>query len=157
MNTVEEMLFGRYRQEELNDIFPFLSVEEMGLLFVYLELREWQAGEIVLKKGDPADFMGFLVVGKLAVKMEAIFPGRFILVAVLERGSMLGELSVVEGGNRYATVVATENSHLLILSRKNMELMLGQAPALGLKIFQRIISVLGHRLGEASGRLARLL
>ena len=129
----------------------------MGLLFAYLELREWQAGEIVLKKGEPADFMGFLVVGKLAVKMEAIFPGRFILVAVLERGSMLGELSVVEGGGRYATVVATENSHLLIISRKNMELMLGQAPALGLKIFQRIISVLGHRLGEASGRLARLL
>jgi len=157
MNTVEEMLFGRYRQEELNDIFSFLSEEEMGLLFAYLELREWQAGEIVLKKGEPADFMGFLVVGKLAVKMEAIFPGRFILVAVLERGSMLGELSVVEGGGRYATVVATENSHLLIISRKNMELMLGQAPALGLKIFQRIISVLGHRLGEASGRLARLL
>jgi len=157
MNTVEEMLFGRYRQEELNDIFSFLSEEEMGLLFAYLELREWQAGEIVLKKGEPADFMGFLVVGKLAVKMEAIFPGRFILVAVLERGSMLGELSVVEGGGRYATVVATEKSQLLTISRENMELMLRQSPALGFKFFRRIIHVLGHRLGKASDRLARLL
>lgn len=157
MNNVEGMLFERYRPEELNDIFSFLSAEEMGALFAYLEFREWQPGEIVAKSGDPGDFMGFLVEGKLAVKMEAIFPGKFILVAVLARGSLVGEVSVVESGCRHATVFATENSHLLILSRKNLELMLEQAPALGLKIFRRIICVLGHRLGEASGRLARLL
>lgn len=157
MNNVEGKLSGRYRPEELTDIFSFLSAEEMGLLFAYLEFREWQQGEIVLKSGDPGDFMGFMIEGKLAVKMEAIFPGKFILVAMLERGSLVGEVSVVEGGCRHASVVATENSHLLILSRKNLELMLEQAPTLGLKIFRRIIYVLGHRLGEASGRLARLL
>ncbi|MBU4119064.1 MAG: cyclic nucleotide-binding domain-containing protein [Proteobacteria bacterium] len=110
-----------------------------------------------MKNGDPGDFMGFLVEGKLAVKMEAIFPDKFILVAVLERGSMVGEVSVVEEGYRHATVVAMEKSHLLILSRENMELMLKQAPSLGLKIFRRIIHVLGHRLGKASDRLSRLL
>lgn len=157
MGTVEGMLFGRYRPEELNDIFSFLSAEEMGEFFAYLEFREWQPGKVVMKSGDPGDLMGFLVEGKLAVKMEGIFPGKFILVAVLERGSLVGEISVVEGGHRHATVVATEKSHLLILSRENMELMLGQAPALGLKFFRRIIHVLGHRLGKASDRLSRLL
>ena len=157
MNNVEGMLLGRYRPEELHDIFSFLSAEEMGVLFAYLEFREWQQGEIVLKSGDPGDFMGFLVEGKLAVKMEAIFPGKFILVAVLERGSMVGEISVVKGGQRHATVVATEKSQLLTISRENMELMLRQSPALGFKFFRRIIHVLGHRLGKASDRLARLL
>lgn len=153
----EGKLFGRYRPEELNDIFSFLSCEEMGELFPYLEFREWRPAEIVMKSGDLADFMGFLVEGKLAVKMEAIFPGKFILVAVLERGSLIGEISVVEAGRRHATVVATEKSHLLILSRENMELMLNQAPALGLKLLRQIIHVLGHRLGKASDRLSRLL
>lgn len=157
MGTVEEMLFGRYRPEELNDIFSFLTAEEMGELFAYLELREWQSAEVVMKSGEPGDFMGFLVEGKLAVKMEAIFPGKFILVAVLERGSMVGETSVVEGGQRHATVVATEKSQLLTLSRENMELMLRQSPSLGLKFFRRIIHVLGHRLGKASDRLSKLL
>lgn len=153
----EGKLFGRYRPEELNDIFSFLSCEEMGELFPYLEFREWRPAEIVMKSGDLADFMGFLVEGKLAVKMEAIFPGKFILVAVLERGSLIGEISVVEAGRRHATVVATETSHLLILSRENMELMLNQAPVLGLKLLRQIIHVLGHRLGKASDRLSRLL
>ena len=129
----------------------------MGELFPYLEFREWRPAEIVMKSGDLADFMGFLVEGKLAVKMEAIFPGKFILVAVLERGSLIGEISVVEAGRRHATVVATEESHLLILSRENMELMLNQAPVLGLKLLRQIIHVLGHRLGKASDRLSRLL
>jgi CRP-like cAMP-binding protein len=157
MGTVEGMLFGKYRPDELKDIFSFLTAEEMGELFVYLEFREWQSAEVVMKGGDRGDFMGFLVDGKLAVKMDAIFPDKFILVAVLERGSMVGESSIVEGGQRHATVVATEKSQMLTLSRENMELMLRQSPVLGLKFFRRIIHVLGHRLGKASDRLARLL
>lgn len=157
MVITEEMLFGRYRPEELTDIFSFLSAEEMGKLFPYLELRVWQPAEVVMQSGGPGDFMGFLVQGKLAVKMEAIFPGKFILVAVLERGSLVGETSVVEEGRRHATVVATEQSHLLVLSRENMERMLLEAPSLGLKLLRRIIHVLGHRLGKASDRLSKLL
>ena len=157
MGTAEEMLFGRYHPGELNDIFSFLTNEEMGELFAHLELREWQPAENVMKSGDPGDFMGFLVEGKLAVKMVAIFPGKFILVALLERGGLVGEISVVEGGLRHATVVATEKSRLLILSREKMELMLRQSPVLGLKVFRHIIHVLGHRLSKASDRLARLL
>ncbi len=157
MGTSAGLLFGRYESDELNDIFSFLSAEEMGMLFSYLEFREWQSSEIVMKIGDPGDFMGFLVKGKLAIKMEGIFPGKPILVAVFERGSLVGEIAVVAGGQRHATVVATEKSQLLILSRENMELLLRQAPALGLKFFRRIIHVLGHRLGKASDRLARLL
>ena len=157
MGTAEEMLFGKYRPEELHDIFSFLSAEEIAELFAYLEWKEWQSGETVMTRGEPADFMGFLVDGKLAVKMDATFPGKFILVAVLERGSLVGEIFVVEGESRQATVVATEKSHLLILSRERMELMLRQAPALGVKLLRRIIHVLGHRLGKASDRLSRLL
>jgi len=157
MDTVEGMLFGRYRPEELRDIFSFLTAEEMGELFTYLAFREWQSAEVVMKSGDPGDFMGFLVEGKLAVKMETIFPGKFILVAVLERGSMVGEISAVEGGQRHATVVATEKSQLLTLSCENLGLMLRQSPALGLKLLRRIIHVLGHRLGKASDRLSKLL
>lgn len=157
MSTVDDTLLGGYRPEELRDVFSFLTTDEMGELIPYLEFREWQPSEVVMKNGDPGDFMGFLIEGKLAVKMEAIFPDKYILVAVLERGSMVGEVSVVEEGERHATVVAMEKSRLLILSRENMELMLRQAPSLGLKLFRRIIHVLGHRLGKASDRLSRLL
>lgn len=157
MATDKGLLWGRYRPEELIDIFSFLSTQEMEELFPYLDLREWQSGEIVLKSGDPGDFMGFLLEGKLAVRLEGMFPDKFILVAVLEPGSLVGEISAVVGGRRHATVVASEGSRMLVLTQKNMELMLQQAPTLGLKLFRRIIHVLGHRLYKASDRLSKLL
>ncbi len=157
MITPEAVFFDRYRPEDLSDIFSFLSAEEMGELLPYLELREWHPEESVIKSGDSADFMGFLVEGSLAVKMEGIFPDKFILLALLERGSLVGEISVVAGGHRQATVVAMEKSSLLILTQENLELLLSRTPALGLKIFRRIIQVLGQRLGKASDRLSRLL
>lgn len=157
MDTVEGALLAGDRAGELDDIFSFLSSQEREELFPFLEFREWLPSEVVMKTGDPADFMGFLVEGKLAVKMEAIFPDRFILVAVLERGSLVGEIAVVEAGQRHADVVALEKSQLLILSREKMELMLSQTPALGLKLLRQIVHVLGHRLSKASSRLALLL
>lgn len=157
MGTAEELLLGRYRPEDLADIFSFLSAEEMAEVLAYLEFRDWQAEEVVMESGEPGDFMGFLVEGKLSVKMPGIFPGKFILVAVLERGSLVGEIAVVAGGRRQATVFATEKSCLLILTREKMEMMAAHSPALGLKFFRRIIHVVGHRLGKASDRLSRLL
>lgn len=151
------MILGRYRPEELNDVFSFLSATEMEELLTYLEFREWQPGEILMQRGDPGAWLGFLIEGKLAVKMEAIFPEKFILVAVLERGSLVGEVAVVEGIERNATVVAINESHLLVLSKENLEMMLKQTPVLGLKLFRWIIHVLSHRLSKASDRLARLL
>ncbi|MBU1406464.1 MAG: hypothetical protein KKA71_13595, partial [Proteobacteria bacterium] len=70
MGASGEMLLGKYRPEELHDIFSFLSAEEMAELFAYLEWKAWQSGETVMKGGETADFMGFLVDGKLAVKMD---------------------------------------------------------------------------------------
>jgi CRP-like cAMP-binding protein len=143
--------------EELHGVFPFLSEAEIAGLQPLLEPRQWQAGEVVLREGEAGTFMGFLVRGKLAVKKETVFPGKFILVAVLEPGSLVGELSMAGHSVRSATVFATEPSRLLLLSPDGMDALLDRDPGLAVKLLQRIIFVLGHRLRGASDRLARLL
>jgi len=156
MGTVAGITAEKYQPEELRDLFPFLSSEDMEELYVYLEVREWQAGEVVLRSGEPGDFLGFLTAGRLAVKKEGIFPGRFVLVAVLERGSLVGEVAAT-GGQCQATVIVMEDCQFLALSRENLALLLERSPALGRKLLLRIIHILGQRLGKANERLARLL
>ena len=144
-------------REEFQEIFPFLTTEEGELFCSYLEVKEWPVDGVLMRDGERGDFMGFLIEGKLTVKKETSFPGKHTLVAILERGSMVGEIAVVEPMPRNATVAAAEKSKLLILTRENLDKLLEENHEVGIKLLKRIIHILGSRLRKASDRLALLL
>ena len=135
----------------------FLSDQESSEICAYLEMRNWESGEVLMKDGEPGDFMGFILAGKLAVKKETKFPGRFTLVAILEPGAMVGEISVVDGGLRTATVVAMERVELLVLTCGSLDRLLDEKPVLGIKVLKRIIHVLSLRQRRTYDRLSTLL
>lgn len=143
--------------EDVGTVFSFLAEEEMGALCGYLFLKDYEAGAILMEKGDPGDYLGFLVSGKLAVKKETEFPGKYVIVAILESGAMVGETAVVEQGPRSSTVKAIENSRLLILTSDNMEKLSKDNPALGIKILKRILHILKLRLRQGGERLSKVL
>lgn len=137
--------------------FPYLLPEECKGLCEYLEYRKCAKDEVFIRQGDPGDFMGFLLTGKVAIKKETRFPGKFVLVAILESGSLVGEISVVESNARTATVVAMEDSEILILNHAMSEKLIQENPVLAIKLLRKIIRVLGARLQQSSARLAQLL
>jgi CRP-like cAMP-binding protein len=141
----------------LHRVLKFLSPEEVAQFCRFLEYRAWDAGEVLMNDGEPGDFMGFVLEGKLAVKKETDFPGRFTLVAILDRGAMVGEISAVDRGLRTATVVAMQKAELLLLSCDNLERMLQEHPSLGIKLLKRIIHILSLRQRRAYDRLSTLL
>ena len=143
--------------EALAKSFPYLMPEECATLCDFLEYRKCAKDEIFIHQGEPGDFMGFLLSGKMAIKKETRFPGKFVLVAILESGSFVGEISVVEANPRTATVVAMEESEFLILTHENAEKLLEENPLLAVKLLKKIIRVLGARLQRSSARLAQLL
>jgi CRP/FNR family cyclic AMP-dependent transcriptional regulator len=141
----------------LHRVLKFLSPEEVSQFCKYLEYRAWEPGEILMNDGEPGDFMGFVLEGKLAVKKETNFPGRFTLVAILDRGAMVGEISAVDRGLRTATVVVMQKAELLLLSCDNLERLLQEHPILGIKLLKRIIHILSLRQRRAYDRLSTLL
>jgi len=153
----QESICSLLSQAELGAVFSFLEPDEVRALCPYLELRQWPAGAFVMRKGEAGDYMGFLVEGKLAVKKETGFPGKYILVAILERGTMVGEISVILRWPRSATIVAMDESRLLTLSSENMEALTKNNPALSIKLLKRILYVMSLRLRQAGDRLSELL
>ncbi|NTW88217.1 MAG: cyclic nucleotide-binding domain-containing protein, partial [Desulfobulbaceae bacterium] len=123
----------------------------------YLDCRIFKTGEVLMNDGESGDFMGFVLDGKLAVKKETSFPGRFIMLAILERGAMIGENSAVERGSHTAMVVAIQESKLLLLTFDRMEKLLTEYPELGMKLLKRIVHVLSLRQLQVYGRLSSLL
>lgn len=143
--------------DDLKICFFGFEDNEIEVLCSYLECRHYSAGEIVLKQGDPGDFMGFLVKGKMVVKKETLFPGKHILLAILEDGSMFGEISLASLSVRSATVISVEDSATLILSHENADKFFSAHPDLGLKLMKNILAVVGIRLQKSGSRLAELL
>lgn len=141
----------------LRGVLKFLNSEEVAGFCSYLEHRVWEEGEVLMHDGEPGDFMGIILTGKLAVKKETNFPGRFTLVAILDRGAMVGEISAVDRGLRTATVVAMQRTEMLLLSCAELDRLLFERPPLGIKLLKRIIHVLSLRQGRAYDRLSSLL
>ena len=144
-------------REELELVFPFLPVEHREKVCSYFECRRIAAETSLISQGDVGDFMGFLVSGKLAVKKETSFAGKYILLAILERGAMFGEISIVENNRRTANVISMEDCCLLILTRTMADRLLAEEPALGILLLKQIVHVVGRRLQKIGDRLASLL
>jgi len=141
----------------LISVLKFLAADEVATFCSYLDHRIWEAGEILIDDGLPIDFVGFVLDGKVALKKETGFPGRYTLVAILERCAMIGEISAVEQGVSTATVVALQKTEILLLTGDNLKRLIAAEPTLSIKLLKHITHVLSLRLGCAYARLSSLL
>lgn len=145
------------KPEDLQRAFNFLSPVESEELCPYLELREWQEDAVVMQKGDYEDYMGFIIEGKLAVKMKTGYWGKNIIIAILERGAIVGEGAFLDSGPRGNTVIAMENCRLLTLTTQKMEELIANSPSLAIKLLKRMLYVQSLRLRKAGERISELL
>lgn len=143
--------------EDIRKAFNFLSIEEIEELCTYLELREWQADAVVMKEGAAEDYMGFLIEGKLVVKNKTDYWGKNIIIAILEKGAVVGEGAFLDTGPRSNDIIAAEPSRLLTLSAPKMEELIVKNPALAIKIMKRILYIMSKRLRKAGDRISELL
>src|SRR3954468_2517777 len=75
---------------------------------VTIAAQEW-----LFREGDPADRLFFVVSGRLRVGVER--DGGFQVVRLLGPGSAIGELAILTGSRRSASVRAVRDSELLRL------------------------------------------
>jgi CRP-like cAMP-binding protein len=143
--------------EDIKRVFNFLTTDEVGELCPYLELREWKIDTIVMQEGEFEDYMGFVVKGKLAVKKQTGYWGKQIVIAVLDKGTMVGEGAFIDQGPRSNTIVAMENSRLLVLTAQKMNDLILNRPMLAIKLMKYMLHIISVRLRKAGDRISELL
>jgi CRP-like cAMP-binding protein len=142
---------------QFQEVFPDFTENEVDKLFCYLERRCYSQGAIVWKQGDPMEFMGFLVEGKLVVKRQGRFPGKNIILAILEKASLFGEMAVAASHQHSVTISAVEETQAYVLSFDNAQKIFQKEPVLSIKLLKKIVVVCGLRLQHTGSRLAELL
>ncbi|WP_408612021.1 patatin-like phospholipase family protein [Leptospira ainazelensis] len=111
-----------------------------------LESRmEWlviPGGEILLKQGETGDSMYILVSGRLSWTVHS--KNREILAeGELGKGDIIGEMSLLSGDKRSATVISSRTSQVVRISREDFRKSFANSPD---ALFQ-ITGTIAHRLG----------
>jgi CRP-like cAMP-binding protein len=92
------------------------------------QVRRFRRGETVFHAGDPGDALHVVVEGRFKVVLPSE-GGQEAVVAVLDRGDFFGELSLLDGADRSATVVTVEPGQTLVLRREGFRRALDADPA----------------------------
>ncbi|MDD2882225.1 MAG: Crp/Fnr family transcriptional regulator [Rhodoferax sp.] len=93
-----------------------LSEYVLAQVAAHTQVQVISRGHVVVRKGDKDAQMLFVLRGRLQV-IDLSEDGREVGLNFLTAGEYFGELSVIDGLPRSATVVATENSMIAVLPR----------------------------------------
>lgn len=136
--------------------FSFLNDEDLAKIACFFELVNYPANTIVYKEGDPGDFIGFVSSGKLEVKKQTEFKGNQLIIAILSKGALVGELSMFDRHKRSATVEAVENTTMIVLRNEAFDALIKQYPDIGVKMLKNFIHILSLRLRKTTERLTTI-
>lgn len=135
-----------------NEVFGVLSEGELRHLADRMKRQLYGPGELVVRQGDDADSLFVLNKGLLRVMLHGE-GGRNEEVAVLEPGSIFGEMSLLLGGKRTATVAAIGRVECDLLDKAVFAEVVRNRP----EVLDQICAVLADRyrgLAEARERLS---
>jgi CRP/FNR family transcriptional regulator, cyclic AMP receptor protein len=118
-------------------LFQPLSATEIDQILGRAALLRRPRGAQILRKGDPGSRMIVILQG--AVRVSALAAdGREVSYAVLGAGEILGEISLLDGAERSADVVAIEDCVLLIVERSGFLGLVRKNPDLCLKLMEQL-------------------
>jgi sulfate permease, SulP family len=117
---------------------------------------EVSAGEIIAREGEPADSMHFILEGRVSITVD-VGNGRKLRVRSLGRRTTVGEMGLITGQTRSATVEAEVASVLYVLKANAFERIKERNPALCQALFTYVIKVMAERLSFANRTIGALL
>jgi hypothetical protein len=113
-------------------LFSDLTASEFIAVALLLVRRVAKVGEVIVREGDPGDSMFIVSTGE--VRATALRDGRQVPVATLRDGDFFGEMAVLTGEPRTATVTAVKATELLELSREHLSEICARHPEVEAKI-----------------------
>lgn len=137
-------------------LFDSFNVDELKLLAKHMSYIQLQRGEFLFVEGDKGDFMGFVVQGVLEILKKSAL-GENIILARLTKGSLIGEMALIDKSPRSASVVCRQPTTMLTLTAKGFDKLTEKSPSTGVKFIQKISRLLSLNMRRTSSKLADML
>ncbi len=103
-----------------------LSEEELNDVASHATLKSFAAGEEIFHEGDDAD--GLYLIQSGSVTVSRMIAGREVVLFYVAAGNYVGEMSLVSGDPRYATVRAAVATEAVLIKADRMREIIARNP-----------------------------
>lgn len=117
-------------------LFSGFNESELRRIADLSRIREAPAGTVITQIGDAGDSF-FIIIDGMAAVRTPVGAG-----SQLQPGDCFGEMSLVDGEPRSATIVATTDLRLLVVDRAHFWRLLDETP----ELMRRILTILSRRV-----------
>ena len=145
-----------YRLIRGSDFFTGFKDDEAKILSHWMRAYSAEAGCVILSEGEKSSRMCVITRGLVGVFKQAPHDEQ-MRVAELSAGETIGEMGILDDEPFSASVIASEYSVVLIITREDFEEIVRQHQAIGNKLLWKLGQVLTERLRQTTRRLAPLL
>jgi CRP/FNR family transcriptional regulator, cyclic AMP receptor protein len=144
-------LFSKCRDSEL---------EQLSQAF---RTRDYPKNSVILSAHEPGDTFYVLLSGQVKVMLVAE-DGREVILSLMHAGDFFGEASLFENESHGASVIAMQDSRLLVLRRDDLYRFLMGMPGVALGLLRALctrVQEAGETIGglvflDVTGRVSRL-
>jgi len=113
-------------------LFSGASKAHLGTIAAATEVRSFEEGERIVREGTPGRVFHVILDGRVSVMRGGRTLGRLL------PGEFFGEMAVLLGGPRTATVVGETSGHLLTLDGRELDRVVHQEPTVAVRILQEL-------------------
>ena len=134
------------------ELFSELNEEQLGMIANLVIVKIFNRDETVVLEGDDSVQALYLIAtGSVQVYMTGI-DGRETILSFLERGDFFGEMSLIDGEPRSASVRTVTDATLLVIHRESFLSLIRKTP----EIAMALMSELCKRLRKANKQIGSL-
>jgi SulP family sulfate permease len=134
----------------------FSDSEDVLKTIKYFKKMKINAGDYLIKQGDPAGEMYFLESGQLKVELQ-LENGETIRLRTMSHGTIVGEVALLRDYPRTASIIAEQSSTVYLITKEALEQMKREEPEIGTSFHFFIATILAERLANQNKALLALL
>jgi CRP-like cAMP-binding protein len=116
------------------ELFKSLGDTELQELSNRLRERVYPPNTAIVREGASGGSMFIIKNGKVDVRKREPTTGIDLTIASLDSGTCFGEMALLTGNPRTATVMATQATSVFVLEKKDFESLLREHPSISMSL-----------------------
>jgi MFS superfamily sulfate permease-like transporter len=137
-------------------VFAGLSEADHARIGSYLRRAHYKPGEIVIRQGDTDRNVYIVASGSTTVRVNTAGTERQVRLASYARGTIFGEMALLDGQPRSATVTADNEVVCYVVSEEAFNALIAERPVIAVRLLTNVAKELSARLRRATRMISEL-
>lgn len=145
-------------------IFTELAPDTLEKISNIGKVKDYTKDSIILREDDTGSALFVIIKGKVKITRNST-DGREVILTILDESDFFGEMAILDGLTRSATVVAIEDSELFLIQRNDFVNLLKTYPEISISLLQELTGRLRNAdmkikslsLKDAEGKVASVI